>query len=249
MTIKKIKILILVSIFLNLDIKLNAQSKKEPVNRILFILDASQSMLGRWQSGRKIDVAKKLLNNMVDSLKNIENLEIGLRIYGHQKGYPPQDCQDSKLEINFTPAIIAAERMKGKLSMIRAKGTTPIAMSLEEGAKDFPSSNARNIVILITDGKEECGMDPCAVSRLYQQKNVILKPFIIGVGLDEEWKKSFDCVGRFFDASNEEDFINIMNIVISHIIDNTTVQVNLLDENKDPTETNIDITFYNDFTR
>ena len=61
-----------------------AQKKKEPVNRILFIFDASQSMLARWQSGRKIDIAKNLLSNMVDSLKDIENLELGLRVYGHK---------------------------------------------------------------------------------------------------------------------------------------------------------------------
>jgi len=225
-----------------------AQKKQEPVNRILFIFDASQSMLGRWQSGRKIDIAKKLLSNMVDSLKDIENLEIGLRVYGHQKGYPPQDCDDTKLEINFLPAHLVVERMKAKLSMIRARGTTPIARSLEEGAKDFPPGNARNIVILITDGKEECGMDPCAVSRLYQRKGIILKPFVIGVGLDDSWKKTFDCVGRYFDASKESDFTNILNVVISHVIDNTTAQVNLLDENGEPTETNVNLTFYNDFT-
>ena len=225
-----------------------AQKKKEPVNRILFIFDASQSMLGRWQSGRKIDIAKNLLSNMVDSLKDIKNLEIGLRVYGHQKGYPPQDCDDTKLEINFLPAHLAAERMKAKLSMIRARGTTPIARSLEEGAKDFPSGDARNIVILITDGKEECGMDPCAVSRLYQRKGIILKPFVIGVGLDDSWKKTFDCVGRYFDASKESDFTNILNLVISHVIDNTTAQVNLLDVNGESTETNVNLTFYNDFT-
>ena len=225
-----------------------AQKKKEPVNRILFIFDASQSMLGRWQSGRKIDIAKNLLSNMVDSLKDIKNLEIGLRVYGHQKGYPPQDCDDTKLEINFLPARFAAERMKAKLNMIRARGTTPIARSLEEGAKDFPSGDARNIVILITDGKEECGMDPCAVSRLYQRKGIILKPFVIGVGLDDSWKKTFDCVGRYFDASKESDFTNILNVVISHVIDNTTAQVNLLDENGEPTETDVNLTFYNDFT-
>jgi len=225
-----------------------AQKKKEPVNRILFIFDASQSMLGRWQSGRKIDIAKKLLSNMVDSLKDIENLEIGLRVYGHQKGYPPQDCDDTKLEINFLPAHLVAERMKAKLGMIRARGTTPIARSLEEGAKDFPLGDARNIVILITDGKEECGMDPCAVSRLYQRKGIILKPFVIGVGLDDSWKKTFDCVGRYFDASKESDFTNILNVVISHVIDNTTAQVNLMDENGEPTETDVNLTFYNDFT-
>ena len=187
-----------------------AQKKQEPVNRILFIFDASQSMLGRWQSGRKIDIAKKLLSNMVDSLKDIENLEIGLRIYGHKSGYPPQDCEDTHLEVNFLKAKHAVGLIKKKLSVIRARGTTPIARSLEEGAKDFPSGDARNIVILITDGKEECGMDPCAVSRLYQRKGIILKPFVIGVGLDDSWRKTFDCVGRYFDASKESDFTNIL---------------------------------------
>ena len=190
-----------------------AQKTQERVNRILFVFDASQSMLGRWQSGRKIDIAKQLLTNITDSLKDVKNLEIALRVYGHQRSFPPQDCDDTKLEINFLPSEIFSDRIKGKLSKIKAKGTTPIARSLEEAASDFPKENSRNIVILITDGKEECGMDPCAVSRLYQQNNIILKPFVIGIGIDEEWKESFNCIGRYFDASKEKDFINIMNIV------------------------------------
>lgn len=248
MITKNIKILLMASLLFMESFSAMAQKKKDPVNRILFIFDASQSMLGRWQSGRKIDIAKKLLSNMVDSLQNIENLEIGLRVYGHKSGYPPQDCDDTHLEVNFLKAEFAVDIIKKKLKVIRSRGTTPIARSLEEGARDFPSDDARNIVILITDGKEECGMDPCAVSRLYQRKGIILKPFVIGVGLDDSWKKTFDCVGRYFNASKESDFTNILNIVISHVIDNTTAQVNLLDENGEPTETNINLTFYNDFT-
>ncbi len=224
------------------------QNSQPKTNRVLFVFDASQSMLGRWQSGRKIDIAKNLLSNMLDSLKQINNLEIALRVYGHQRGYPPQDCDDTKLEVNFLPVNIGADRIKAKLSMIRARGTTPIAHSLEEAARDFPSKESRNVVILITDGKEECGMDPCAISRFYQRQGIILKPFIIGVGLNDELKTTFNCVGRFFNANNESEFTDILNIVISHIIDNTTVQVNLLDQQGDPTETDINLTFYNDFT-
>jgi len=246
--IKRIKILAITTFLFMGSFNSLAQKKKEPINRILFIFDASQSMLGRWQSGRKIDIAKKLLSNMVDSLKDIDNLEIGLRVYGHKSGYPPQDCDDTHLEVNFLKANYAVDMIKKKLSVIKSRGTTPIARSLEEGAKDFPNDNARNIVILITDGKEECDMDPCAVSRFYQREGIILKPFVIGVGLDDDWKKSFDCVGRFFDATGEQDFTNILNIVISHVIDNTTAQVNLLDNNGNPTETNVNITFYNEFT-
>ena len=247
MIIKNIKIYFVLGFLLSLSLDTFSQKKEVPTNRILFIFDASQSMLSRWQSGRKIDIAKNLLSNMVDSLKNVDNLEIGLRVYGHKSNYPPQDCDDTHLEVNFLNAFKAADLIKKKLSVIRPRGTTPIAKSLEEGAKDFPDDNARNIVILITDGKEECGMDPCAVSRMYQNNGIILKPFVIGVGLDKNWKKSFDCVGRFFDASREQDFTNILNIVISHVIDNTTAQVNLLDHLGRATESNVNVTFYNDF--
>ena len=231
-----------------LTVEVFSQKKQEPVNRILFVFDASQSMLGRWQSGRKIDIAKQLLTNITDSLKDVKNLELGLRVYGHQRSFPPQDCDDTRLEINFIPSNVFADRVKGKLSMIRAKGTTPIAKSLEEAAADFPLDNSRNIVILITDGKEECGMDPCAVSRLFAKKGIILKPFVIGIGLDKSWKDNLDCVGTFFDAANERDFSNILNIVISHVVDNTTTQVNLLDSLGNPTETDVPLTFYDNFT-
>ena len=222
MITNKKSIIIFFILSIQLSVEVFSQKKQEPVNRILFVFDASQSMLGRWQSGRKIDIAKQLLTNITDSLKDVKNLELGLRVYGHQRSFPPQDCDDTRLEINFIPSNVFADRIKGKLSMIRAKGTTPIAKSLEEAAADFPLDNSRNIVILITDGKEECGMDPCAVSRLFAKKGIILKPFVIGIGLDKSWKDNLDCVGTFFDAANERDFSNILNIVISHVVLSTT---------------------------
>jgi Ca-activated chloride channel family protein len=246
---KRIKILLLTSLLFVGDFDVYSQQKQEPVNRILFIFDASQSMLGRWQSGRKIDIARKLLYNMLDSLKTMDNLEIGLRVYGHQKSYPPQDCNDTRLEVDFGRSNDVADRIKAKLRMIRARGTTPIAISLEKGAYDFPKTeNSRNIIILITDGIEECNMDPCSVSRLLQREGIILKPFVIGVGLDETYKKTFDCVGTYYDASKEKDFENVLQVVISHVLNSTTAQVNLLDESGKPTETNINLTFYDDFS-
>ena len=119
MITKKIKILLLSSLFFVGSFDAYSQQKQEPVNRILFIFDASQSMLGRWQSGRKIDIARKLLYNMLDSLKTMDNLEIGLRVYGHQKSYPPQDCDDTRLEVDFGKSNDVTERIKVKLKIIR----------------------------------------------------------------------------------------------------------------------------------
>ena len=222
--------------------------KDKPITRVLFIFDASQSMYAQWDGNSRMEIAKGLLSNMLDSLDNKENLQVGLRCYGHQKPSPPQDCRDTRLEVHFGNNTIPA--IKNRLKTLRPKGTTPIAKALESGALDFPTvtSNSRNIVILITDGIEECGGDPCAVSRLYQEKKIILKPFVIGIGLSEEYKKNFECVGTFYDARNPDEFKNILDVVISQVLNSTTAQVNLLDENEMPTETNVPLSFYDSFS-
>ena len=197
MITKNIKILIL-AILLLANTNGNTQNKKEPVNRILFIFDASQSMLGRWQSGRKIDIAKDLLNNMVDSLKYIKNLEIGLRVYGHKSSVMDHNCEDTKLEIGFFPANIISEKLKIKLDEIKANGTTPIGKSLIEGAKDFKDfPNDRNIIILITDGEEACGKDPCEVSLELQKKGIVLNENV-RLRICKEYKSWYekDCLMR-----------------------------------------------------
>ncbi len=244
---------ILVSLFFILvlsfttGLKLHAQSYRttstdeEQVTRLLFVFDASRSMYGKWQDEVKIDIARRLLSEMLDSLREIENLQLALRVYGHQHHFPPQYCDDTKLEVPFSFDNI--DKIKYKLKTIVPKGTTPIARSLEESADDFTScDNCRNIIILITDGIEECDGDPCEVSLKLQKKGVILKPFIIGIG--KNFKDAFDCIGTYFDASNEAEFRSALNIAINRALNPTSAQVNLLDINESPTETNVNMTFY-----
>ncbi len=222
-----------------------AVHKTIPTTRILFIFDASQSMLGRWQSDTKFNIAKRIISEMLDSIANLKYTEFALRVYGHQFQYPPQVCNDTKLEVPFAPGN--AGKIKSRLRTINAKGTTPLAFSLEQSAKDFPPcANCRNIVVLITDGMEECSGDPCAVSRMLQKNGIILKPFIIGIGQD--FNLAFNCVGTYFDATNEKDFRKALNIVISQALNSTTMQVNLLDESGRPTETDAGMTFTDIFS-
>ena len=213
-----------------------------PKSRILFIFDGSQSMGGYWEEERKVKIARNYLIQLVDSLKKIDNVEMGLRVYGHQFEVPPQNCNDTKLEVPFSKKN--SNKIKHTLRYIRPKGTTPIAHSLELAKKDFPDcKQCRNIIILITDGKEACEGDPCKVSRELQKEGIILKPFIIGIGLDPDLKKTFDCVGHFYNTPNKEKFKQALDIVITKILNNTTAQVNLLDTHGKPTETNVGMTF------
>jgi Ca-activated chloride channel homolog len=231
--------------FLFFPLLVSAQEKKKEevqLTRIEFLFDGSQSMYGRWQSGTKIDIARQLMTQLMDSLRHVRNIELALRIYGHQKPYPPQDCDDSRLEVPFSKGNIT--HIQEVLKRLLPRGTTPIARSLELCGNDFPQSPSRNIIILITDGIEECGGDPCAISRALQKKGIFLKPFVIGLGLDESLKKTFECVGRYFDATNEVTFREALNIVISQALNNTTMQVNLLDIYHNATETNVNMSFF-----
>ncbi len=198
-------------------------------------------MYGNWQSDVKINIAKRLMSNLLDSLSTFDNLQIALRVYGHQKKFPPADCNDTKLEVPFAWNNFNA--VKNKIQSITPKGTTPLAYALSQTANDFPPcDNCRNIVILITDGIEECDGDPCAVSLSLQKRKITMKPFIIGIG--RNFKQDFNCVGTYYDASSETAFQSALNTVISQALGASTLQVNLLDKNDRPLETNVNMTFY-----
>jgi Ca-activated chloride channel family protein len=256
---KKLSIHILPFVFLFASCLLpTAYSFAQPQptkTRILFVFDDSFSMFGDWQSGKKIDVAKKLLSEFLDSLtqKSAPDVEIALRCYGHQSPlWPgPRNCEDTKLEVPFGTIPSSAPKMKKVINALVPTGTTPIAYSLGKCADDFPTAatgKSRNIIILITDGIEECNGDPCAVSLELQKKGIFLKPFVIGIGMDLAFADAFRCVGKYYDATTEIGFKNILNVVISQALNNTTTQVNLLDIAGKPSETDVAMTFYDEFS-
>ncbi len=55
-----------------------------PQTRILFLLDGSGSMNAEWEGKKRIDIAKHVLSEIVDSLKVDKNVVLALRVYGHQ---------------------------------------------------------------------------------------------------------------------------------------------------------------------
>jgi Ca-activated chloride channel family protein len=216
-------------------------SAQQPDTRILFLLDGSGSMYAKMGSDSRITIAKRLLSRLVDSLQSQNNLELALRVYGHQSQKTERNCADTKLEVPFSKNN--HREIKESIVDLKPKGTTLIAYSLQEAAYDFPRTpGTRNIIILITDGIEECDGDPCAVSTALQKQGVVLRPFIIGLGLDDQFRNQFECVGRFFEAATEDDFEEVLNVVISQAINNTSAQINLLDAQGRPTETDVNIT-------
>lgn len=225
----------------------NAQRNDRPeLTRILFVFDASGSMFSEWDNEYKIDVAKRILIKLADSLAQEPDIQTALRIYGHQYPASQRNCRDTKLEVPFITSN-ANDKIRQTLQGIRPKGITPIAYSLERAASDFPrKSPSKNVIILITDGKEECQGDPCAVARALLKRGVSLKPFVIGLNMKEDFSDAFDCMGRYYNVRDPNTFAEILSSVVTQAVSETTVQVSLMDGNGQPKETDVAMTFYDD---
>jgi Ca-activated chloride channel family protein len=214
------------------------------MTRILFILDASNSMNLDWNNQTRMAAAKEVMIKSLDGLKNIPDLEIALRVYGHQSVVTNtyQDCQDTKLEVPFGPNNI--DPIKLKIKGLQAKGATPIARSLEAAAADFPDTLARNFIILVTDGLESCDNDPCIIARKLKEKGVKVTPFVIGLGMDLSYLDKFECIGSYSDAESKEAFSNVLSNVLNKALLNTTVQINLNTVQGKPLETDVSMFLY-----
>jgi Ca-activated chloride channel family protein len=216
----------------------------QQVTRMLFIFDASNSMNGKWEGSTKIDRAREILRETITELKSIPDLELALRVYGHQSPITPtsQDCNDTKLEIPF--AANNHDAIINFIETVEPKGTTPIARSLEEAAKDFPDKTTRNVIVLITDGLEACEGFPCEVAKQLKDKGVNVTPFVVGLGIDLAYLHDFSCIGRFYEASTLASFEKVMKSVVSDALNSTTLQIDLNDVTGQPTETNTTVLFY-----
>lgn len=216
--------------------------------RILFLLDASGSMKEKWNDKTKFDISKELIYHLVDSLQSASpDVEVGIRVYGHQYPRAMHNCLDTKLEIPFAKNNALA--IKEKLDKITPQGYTPIALSLIEAAKDFSyDSTSLNAIILVTDGEEMCEGNPCDATKELMKKRIAIKPFIIGLNIGADVVMDFNCVGTYYDAKDENTFTKLLQNVTDQALKNTTLQINLLDNLNQPTISNIAFTLYDHFT-
>ncbi len=211
--------------------------------RILFILDASGSMVEEWNNVPKFATAKQVIRQMLDSVKADKNIEVALRVFGHQSPREKQNCTDTKLEVSFSAN--SAGLIDLELDSLRPQGYTPIALALSESVTDFQrNANYKNIIILLTDGVENCAGNICDAAAELISKGISFKPYIVGLGLSEEQKKLFECAGKVFNIADERQASSITSVVISTALNPTSLQINLINAYGKTSETNLNMTFY-----
>ncbi|MBN1417471.1 MAG: VWA domain-containing protein, partial [Planctomycetes bacterium] len=130
--------------------------------RFYIILDASGSMLSEMGGRTKFDIARSAVESIVDEMP--EGTEVALRVYGHRKRSIEKGAsEDTALEIPLK--AIDKETFREKLAGLRARGKTPLALSISQAARDL-AREGEVTVILLTDGGEDTlpRQDPLAAA-------------------------------------------------------------------------------------
>lgn len=188
---------------------LGAQQAVSPskIPRVLILLDGSSSMSEDWTPGNtRFQQAGKFILTLIDSLSAAnDQVEFGLRVFGHQ--YPAQEknCFDTKREIFFSRGNTA--QMAARLQALRGYGVSPIAYSLSEAAyEDFENETKYAYsIILVTDGGESCDGDICKVVNDLLQRKIFFRPYIVSLLDYAPLRDLYKCLGTFLTVSKESE--------------------------------------------
>jgi Mg-chelatase subunit ChlD len=150
--------------------------------RVELVLDASGSMKRKAGARSMMDAAKSVLTAVVARVP--AEAQVALRVYGHRTPEKQTGaCEDSELLVPFGP--LDRKQLTAAVKSIRPLGTTPIAYSIEAAGKDLREAGGRAILIVVTDGKEECGGDPAAAAAALRASGLDVSLNIVGFGLTD----------------------------------------------------------------
>ncbi|MDP3481101.1 MAG: VWA domain-containing protein [Desulfoprunum sp.] len=191
-------IILLTCFFLSFALPLHAA-------RVEIILDASGSMAALLPDGQpKIEAAKTAVRELLAAIDPVTT--IAFRAYGHQSDKAKKDCTDSRLLVPFGETAEVSAAIITSLGPLSPRGYTPISYVLQQAAADFggPGEESRTIV-LVSDGKETCEGDPCAVAMALAAADVKAIIHVIGFDVDVSTRQQLQCVakaggGQYFDV-------------------------------------------------
>lgn len=117
------------------------------------------------------------------------NRRIGLLIYG-----PGSADGCSGIDLRFEPMPNAGDRILGAVNALEPAGETPLAVAVEKAAQTLLETSGGGTVVVVTDGKETCGGQPCQLATEVAGTNLTIH--VIG----------FKVRGSYFSWENQSDY-------------------------------------------
>lgn len=191
---------------------LRVVSGDEPVvaaGVVHLIFDASGSMLQQMEGGRRISVARDIVNRVLDE-RVPASVPVALRAFGHTQ---PHSCETELLvapdDDNHAQVRRAVEGIQA-INLAR----TPLADSLNEVLDDLADyQDQRRLVVMLTDGEETCEGDLEQSVEQLAEEGVDVRLNIVGFHIDElglqaEFERFAELGGgEYFDSHDGDELV------------------------------------------
>lgn len=167
----------------------------------VLVLDASGSMWNRVEGDlSRIEIARDVIGEYFATRDGAVPLSV--IAYGHNRR---GDCGD--IEVVSPMGLGAPADLEARLRALMPRGMTPLTDSLALARGQIPAAAEAADIILVTDGLETCGGDPCALAAGLAAEGIEIRAHVVGFGLSREELQGLSCIteatgGMMFDTNS-----------------------------------------------
>jgi Ca-activated chloride channel family protein len=190
---------------------------------LMLILDASGSMWGQVGGRPKIEVAREVTSDLVEGLP--DGIDVGLTVYGRRR---EGDCNDVESVVALGP--LARDGLIAAVRAVQPKGKTPITHSIQVAADTLRGRPGPSASILVSDGEETCGVDPCGLVRELRQSGIDFAVHVVGIDVDPKVSRQLQCIaeaggGQFYPAASADRLRAALGDAVGHsLVENLVIR-------------------------
>ena len=187
--------------------------------RVMIVLDGSNSMWGRVDGTEKIVIAREVLTDMLADLP--AQMAVGLAAYGHRR---EKDCAD--IEVLLPVGSHSRSAVERAIRSVQPRGMTPITAALQQVAGQLDAAGGPTHIVLVSDGRETCDGDPCALVRTLRERGVAVTVHVVGFDVTREEGEQLACIaeaggGLYASASTTADLTKALAAVRETVVETT----------------------------
>ncbi len=190
--------------------------------KVEIIVDSSGSM-GQVLSENKTKMyfLKKIVGDYL-KVQWKKKGDFGLRVYGAKDR---RSCDDTQLAIPFNASSLG--KIEKTIEGLSPLGMTPLHKSLLHSFDDLKSYQGPKRVVIVTDGEDTCGGDPCKTVDELKKKALDIKFYVVALGFkgQSDALKKIKCIGDTHMANDEQQFQDAMSQVDSKLKSKDNLQV------------------------
>lgn len=197
--------LLVLALAAGISISARGEERDTVCEPAMLVFDASGSM-----KGTRIAEARAAARRVLPVLTRQRH--VGLVTYGAAPEVPPA-C--GAVQLKLTPAPDNAALIQAEIDALRPDGRTPLTEAVAAAANALGGGARRGLIVLVTDGEENCRGDPCALGRQIRALGKRLKVHVIGYRLRVPEGSALACLagetgGVFVEATNTDDLIRAL---------------------------------------